>query len=449
MSEVYQPVEVRGRRPVEVVELPGRIDPAQALEFTYYVKTEGDLVAVTRKIAEEETTGRWIGGGTPSDLFQSARAEAIRIEKYDRNDGVVTIRAPLENLDVEEADPYYELQMLSVGGPILEFVYYTEVAFLDFRLPTAFARRFPGPQWGIEGSRRFIGLPPGEPLIGTIMKPCCGMSVDEVAEKAYQAALGGCVLMKDDEKMMNPGYCPLEPKVTAVAAKLERAYQETGRRTIYCPHLPARTDKLLDTARRAVDWGATGLMFNVIMGNNMSALQVVAEAHDIDVPLYAHCGGLAALTTGPRRIDARVVAKLARLCGADYFQIGVMDQRACHVNSLDPPLLHMLAETFWERPPLTDGPPLVINDTVPVTAGGLGASNLGANLEAFQHPIHGFALAPLAGTSVLDHPRGPKAGAEAMWQAYRAYRESGAKGRDALRSWGQANNASQLLALFS
>jgi ribulose 1,5-bisphosphate carboxylase large subunit-like protein len=448
MSHNYRPIEVRGRQPVDVIELPARIDPAQALEFTYYVKTEGDLVAVTRKIAEEETTGRWIGRGTPTDLFHLARAEAVHIEQYDRSDGVVTIQAPLANLDLEEADPYYELQMLSVGGPILEFVYYTEVAFLDFRLPSAFAKRFPGPQWGIEGSRRFVGLAPGEPLIGTIMKPCCGMSVEEVAEKAYQAALGGCVLMKDDEKMMNPAYCPLEAKVKAVAAKLEAAYQETGRRTIYCPHVPVRTDKLLDAARRVVDCGATGLMFNVIMGNNIGALQVVAEAHDLDVPLYAHCGGLAALTTGPRRIDARVIAKLVRLCGADYFQIGVMDQPECHVNSLDSSLLTMLAETFWERMPLTDGPPLALIDTVPVTAGGLSAANLGANLEAFQHPTHGLALAPLAGSNVLDHPHGPKAGALAMWQAHRAFRESGAKGREALVAWGRANRAAELLALF-
>ncbi len=353
MSDVYTPTEVRGRQPVDLVELTSRIDPSEALEFTYYVKTDGDLEKVTRKIAEEETTGRWIGGGQPTELFHAAQAEPVRIERYDRGDGIVTIRAPLANLD-PEADPYYELQMLSVGGPILEFVYYTEVAFLDFRLPKIFLDRFPGPKWGIQRSRRYVGLEDGEPLIGTIMKPCCGLSVAEVAEKAYQAALGGCVLMKDDEKMMNPSYCPLEPKVKAVAEALRRAHDETGRRMIYCPHLPVRTDKLLDTARRAVEWGASGIMFNVIMANNLGALQVLAEDQNLDVPLYAHCGGLAALTTGPRRIDARVIAKLTRLCGADYFQIGVMGQNDCHVNSLDPSLLQMLAETFWNPIPTTD-----------------------------------------------------------------------------------------------
>ena len=448
MTDAYVPPEVRGRSPVDVVEPPSRLDPAEALEFSYYVKTDADLVKVTAKIAEEETTGRWIGRGTPTPLFHQARAEAVRIERYDRGDGIVTIRAPLANLD-PDADPYYETQMLSVGGPILEFVYYTEVAFLDFRLPKSLLDRFPGPKWGIARSREFAGLKPGEPLIGTIMKPCCGLSVAEVAEKAYQAALGGCVLMKDDEKMMNPSYCPLEPKVKAVAAALKRAYDETGRRMIYCPHLPVRTDKLLDTARRAVDWGATGVMFNVIMANNIGALQVLAEDPSLDIPLYAHCGGLAALTTGPRRIDARVIAKLARLCGADYFQIGVMGQHDCHVNSLDPTMLAMLADTFRDPIPTTDAGPVPLRDTVPVTAGGLGAANLGANLDAFRHVERGYDLAPLAGSSVLDHPQGPKAGAVAMWQAVRAYDEAGVTDPDALKAWAGSTRSAELLALFS
>jgi ribulose 1,5-bisphosphate carboxylase large subunit-like protein len=447
MPHDYTPPEVRGRKPVDLIELPARIDPAEALEFTYYVKTDGDLVKVTQKIAEEETTGRWIGRNPPTPLFHAARAEAVRIERYDRGDGVVTIRAPLANLD-PEGDPFYEVQMLSVGGPILEFVDYTEVAFLDFKLPRALLNRFPGPKWGIHRSREYVGLADGEPLIGTIMKPCCGLSVEEVAEKAYQAALGGCVLMKDDEKMMNPAYCPLEPKVKAVAAALKRAYDESGRRMIYCPHLPVRTDRLRETARRVVEWGATGVMFNVIMADNIGALQVIAEAKDLDVPVYAHCGGLAALTTGPRRIDAQVIAKLTRLCGADYFQIGVMGQRHCHVNSLDPSLLLMLADTFREPIPTTDAGPVPVRDTVPVTAGGLGAANLGHNLAAFEHPEGGFAFAALAGSNILDHPQGPKAGAVAMWQAARAYRESAAVEPQALRDWAASAGAAELLALF-
>ncbi len=445
----YLPIEVRGREPIDVKTYPTTIAPSEGIDLTYYVKTDGDLEAITRKIAEEETTGRWIGGGTPTELFKTARAEPTRIAFYNDHDGIISIRAPLGNLDMDEADPFYQLQMISVGGPILEFVYYTEVAFLDFQLPSALQKRFPGPKWGIHRSREYVDLAADQPLLGTIMKPCSGLSVEEVANKAAQAALGGCVLMKDDEKMLNPTYCPLEPKVRAVSKALTRVQEQTGRKTIYCPQLPVRSDRLLETAKHAVDWGATGLMFNIIMGNNPAALAILAECRDLDVPLYAHCGGLAALTTGPRRIDARVIAKLVRLCGADYFQIGVMAQSDCHVNSLDPSLLRMLAGTFWDEMATTDETPAPMSDTVPVTAGGLGAKNLGPNMAAFQHPKWGFAFAPLAGSNILDHPDGPEAGARAMWQAAQAYEQAQITEPDALHEHAQRAEQTELLALFN
>jgi len=440
LENTYQPVEIRGRELLDVHDFDTRHDPAESIRFTYYVKTEGDLKQVTGKIAEEETTGGWLGEGESTDTFRRAQAEPVRIEQYGPGEGVVTIQAPLANLD-PEADPFYQMQMLSVGGAILEFVFYTDVAFLDFDLPPAMLKRFPGPKFGIQRSREFIGLAGDQPLMGTIIKPCCGLTVEEAAEKVYEAALGGCVLMKDDEKMMNPAYCPLEPKVKAIAEKLRAAAEVTGKRVIYCPHLPVRADKLLATARQVVEWGASGIMFNVVLASNISAMQIVAES-DLDVPIYAHCGGLAALTTGPRRIDARVIAKLTRLCGGDYFQIGVMGQKGVHANSLDESLLAMLAETLQQP---IDG----IRDTVPVTAGGLAAKNLGQNLEAFHSDRLGYALGPLAGSNVLGHPMGPKAGALAMAQAAEAFYTEHITDPDALKAYAARTNSAELTALFA
>jgi ribulose 1,5-bisphosphate carboxylase large subunit-like protein len=449
MAANYEPIEVRGREAVEVTEVTGHIDPSEAIEFTYHVKTaEGDLARAAARIAEEETTGRWVGSGGPTPTFRAARAEAVRIEEYDRGDGIITVRAPLLNLDMEdEADPYYEIQMLSAGGPILEFVAFGEVALLDFRLPRRLLDRFPGPRWGIHRSRRFVGQAAGEPLIGTILRPCCGLSVEEVAAKAAQAALGGCVLIKDDEKMMNPSYCALEPRVKAVAARLAEVEERVGRKTIYCAHVPARADRLLDAARRAVDWGATGIMFNVILASNPSALRILAEAEGLDVPLYANLGGLAALTTGPRRIDARVIARMCRLCGADYVPIGVAGQGEGHVGSRDAALLKALAATLRDPIETTDAGPVEVRDAVPVTTGGLDAFNLGSNLAAFRHKDWGYAVAPLAGAGVLDHPLGPKAGAAALWQAAEAYTAAGLSGREALLAWAERIGEAELFAL--
>ena len=433
--EKYVPVEIRGREPLEVMELDSQHDPEDSILFIYYIKTQSDLVETAKTIAEEETTGRWIGGGTPTEIYNLAKADVCKIEKYGEGEGVIYVRSPLGNLDME-SDLFYQIAMLSVGGPILEFVYYESVAYLDFHLPQKVLDKFPGPKFGIKGTREIIGLEEGEPAMGTIIKPCCGLTPEESAEKCYQAALGGAVLIKDDEKMMGPQYCPFEKKVRLVSEALRKAEGETGKKVIYAPHLTARPDKIKDMAMRAIEYGATGVMFNAILANNLGTVELLAEDPDVNVPIYVHSGGRSALSTGPRRIDDVVTAKLTRLCGGDYFQIGVMGQLNVHVASRDPELLLRLDEVFKE--PLKG-----IKDTVPVTAGGLGAANVGKNIEAF-----GCDLAPLAGSNVLDHPMGPKAGSVAMNQAIEAYTQAGITESDALRKYADGKGYRELLAIL-
>lgn len=431
----YVPIEIRGREIVDVIELESQHDPESSIVFVYYIKTDSDLVETAKRIAEEETTGRWVGGGSPTETFKLARAEVFKIEVYGPGEGVIYVRSPIRNLSMD-SDMFYQISMLSVGGPILEFVYYEKVAFLDFELPRKVLEKFSGPKFGIKGSREFIGLKDGEPLMGTIVKPCCGLTPEEVAEKCYQAALGGAVLIKDDEKMMNPDYCPFEKKVRLVSEALKRAYEETGKRTIYAPHLTARPDKIKDMAKRAIEYGATGVMFNAILANNLGTVEILASDPEINVPVYVHSGGRSALTTGHRRIDEVVIAKLTRLCGGDFFQIGVMGQFNVHVASLDPSLLIRLNEVFKEPIP-------GIRDTVPVTAGGLGAANVGKNIDAF-----GYDIAPLAGSNVLDHPMGPKAGSIAMEQAVQAYREEKITDPKLLKDYALRKGYKELLAVL-
>lgn len=409
MVEEYRGNEILGREPVDVIDLESVHDPAESVELVYYVKTGGDLVKVARDIARDETTGPWLGAGGPTDVFNKAQADVFRVEKYGPGEGVIHARSPLYNLDLD-ADLVYQFLMLTIGGPILEFVYYDQVAFMDFTLPKKVLERFPGPGFGVGGTRKLLNVPKDKPIIGTIVKPCAGLTSEEVADKCYNASVGGVRFIKDDEKMMGPEYCPPDEKVKLVAAALKRAYDETGENTLYAPHIVARPDKIRDVCKRAIDNGATALMFNPLV-NGISSLSILREDTDINVPLYAHSGGRSGWSTGPRRVDDIVWSKLIRLAGGDYFQIGVMNQYNVHVASLCPPLLMRLAEVFREK---MDG----IKDTLIVVAGGLNARNLVDNLEAF-----GTDLMGLAGSNILKHPMGIRAGVEAMYQATEAWQQ--------------------------
>ena len=432
---MYEPVEIKGRKPIDVVEFESQHDPEESIQFVYYIKTNADLIETAKKVAEEETTGRWVGTKPVTETYLKAKADVSKVEVYGDGEGIIYVRSPIRNLNLD-ADLFYQLQMLSVGGPILEFVYYERVAYLDFELPPKVLERFPGPKFGVKRIREIIGLSDDTPIMGTIIKPCAGLTPEEVAEKCYEAALGGAVLIKDDEKMMGPDYCGMDEKIRLVRKALDEAERQTGKRVIYCPHIIARPDQIKSLVKRAMDLGATGVMFNAILANSLGVVEALASDPEIDVPIYVHSGGRSAMTTGPRRIDEVIWAKLVRLCGGDFYQIGVMGQFNVHVASLNPDMLLKLADVY--RKPWGH-----LKETIPVTAGGLGVKNLGKNIEAF-----GNDFAALAGSNVLDHPMGPKAGAIAMEQARKAYVEEGITEPEELERYAERKNLKELVAVL-
>jgi len=406
----YRGYELMGRDPIEVVELDSRHDPKESLSLVYYVKTRGDLIKVARKMARDETTGDWIGQEKPTQLFLNSQADVHKIKRFGPSEEVIYVRSPVSNLNLE-TDLLYQIMMLMIGGPVLEFVYYDEVAFLDFDLPDTVLERFSGPGFGIKGTRELLSIPDDELIMGTIIKPCAGLSPEEVAEKCCQAALGGVRFIKDDEKMLGPSYCPLEEKVKLISQRLQQVAEETGRKTIYAPHLVASPNKIKDTAKRLVEWGASALMFNPLVAG-LGTMNSLASDPDLNVPLYAHSGSRSGWSTGPRRLDDVVLAKLVRLAGGDYFQIGVMGQLDVHVASRTPELLIKLYKVLSQ-------PWGYLKDTASVVAGGLNAINLVDNIDAFGQDFMG-----LAGSSILKHPMGIKAGVDAMYQAAEAVRQN-------------------------
>ena len=406
MIQEYRGYELLGKEPVDVIELTSRHNSEESLSLVYYVKTRGDLVKVAKGMARDETTGSWIGEGKPTQLFSSSQADVYKIECFGPSEGVIYVRSPISNLNLD-SDLLYQIMMLTIGGPVLEFVYYDKVAFLDFDLPDAVLERFCGPKFGIKGTRKLLAISDDELIIGTIVKPCAGLSPKEVAEKCYQTALAGVRFIKDDEKMLGSNYCPLEKKVKLISQRLQQVTEQTGRKTIYAPHLVTGPDKMKATAKRLVEWGASALMFNPLVAG-LALLHSLASDPDINVPLYAHSGSRSGWSTGPRRVDDVVLAKLIRLAGGDYFQIGVMGQMDVHIASCTPGLLIKLYKVLsqpWGH----------LKDTVSVVAGGLNVVNLVGNVCAFGQDFIG-----LAGSNILKHPMGIKAGVDAMYQAKEA-----------------------------
>ena len=168
---------------------------------------------------------------------------------------------------------------------------------------------------GVEWPDGFLPGPafdaPDRVLVGAIVKPSLGLSPAEVAETAGLLAQAGADLVKDDELLGDPSWCPLEERVSAVAA--------AG--VTYAANVTGPVETLLERARRVVELGAGAVMINAF-AQGLDGLRALRAA-DLGVPLFAHRVGAALWARLPGfGVAPEVVAELTRLCGADYVQVG-------------------------------------------------------------------------------------------------------------------------------
>jgi ribulose 1,5-bisphosphate carboxylase large subunit-like protein len=372
---------------------------------TYYIETRGDLRLVAEAIADVESTGGWLGTGEPTALYRECRASVAAVREHARGCGEIDIAFPVINLDLETS-AFPGLWLTMVGGGTHAMTAYEKSRLLDFRLPAPVLAHFPGPAFGPEGIRAWLGTGPDEMVVGTIIKPTAGLLPEEVAAICYAAAGGGVRFIKDDEKMLNPAYCPLRERVRAVVAALKRAEDETGQRVLYTPHITTIPERLLANAEIALENGAGGLMVNFFAAG-FNALRTLREQVDPHVPIYAHCGGKEAFGREPGQgVDPVVVARFVRLLGGDMFRVSTLGG---YLVGGTPEEVSALARVMSE-------PMGTIRPLMPAVSGGLNPRTLGPNLAAF-----GPDALMLAGTGVTTHPHGVRAGVVAMRQAGEAH----------------------------
>ena len=125
------------------------------------------------------------------------------------------------------------------------------------------------------------------------------------ASTAAALAAGGADLIKDDELLGDPEWCPLEERVRAVAAVLPDGVR-------YAANVTGPVESLLQRARRVVELGAGAVMVNAF-AQGLDSLRALREA-ELGVPIFAHRVG-AALWARERGGWASLHAVIARSRG--------------------------------------------------------------------------------------------------------------------------------------
>lgn len=81
-----------------------------------------------------------------------------------------------------------------------------KVKLLDLSFPESFLGQFKGPKFGVNGIRELLGVW-DRPLLNNMIKPCTGLDPEETAKLAYEAAVGGVDIIKDDELVADAPHC--------------------------------------------------------------------------------------------------------------------------------------------------------------------------------------------------------------------------------------------------
>lgn len=285
------------------------------------------------------------------------------------DDGVVVVDLPEDNWG-----PNVGLLVSSLfAGELTEVGRLSRCRLIDFEMP---AGLLPGPAMGSSG-----GV-----TVGVIVKPPLGLSPPEVADVVRAAAAGGARFVKDDEILGDPPWCPLADRVRSVAKALEPG-------VVYCPNVTGAPSSLVDRARMAVDLGATGLLLDPF-GQGLGGLVELRSA-DLGVPLFAHRAG-----SGPWARNASfgptgaVLARLLRLCGADYVAAGGFGGTLFETDE------EVRANLAAIRDPLPG-----IRPAVAALGGGLGPDDVPRQVEL----AGGEGLLVLLGSRAYSYPGGLEA----------------------------------------
>jgi len=385
------------------------------IRVTYRLESSGDIAALADKIASDQSTGTFteLPGETMAVRARCA-ARVISIRSLDPIDvpsipdkqgtgpyhrADVVIAFPIEAIGTDIA----ALMTIAIAG-VYSVRGLTGVRVLDIDLPDEWSCH-PGPQFGIAGSRRLMGVI-DKPIIASIIKPSLGLLPEETATVVKELCEAGVDFIKDDEKLMSPAYSLLEERVNVIMPVIDAHEQKTGKRVMYAFGISsADPDVMMNNHDLVARAGGNAAVINInsIGHGGMSFLRKRSE-----LCLHAHRNGWDILTRHPGLgMEFRVYQKIWRLLGIDQFQINGI--RAKYWEPDDSFVRSFKALTT----PIFSNADLCL----PVVCSGQWG---GQAVETYKRTGRTLDLMYLAGGGVHGHPMGAAAGVQAIKQAWNA-----------------------------
>ncbi len=364
---------------------------------TFHVEPDGiTLTEAAGGVAAESSVGTWTELTTEMPYVQRLAAHV-----YDIEGNSIKIAYPIELFEPANMPNI----LSSVAGNVFGLKALKNLRLLDMKLPKLLTESFKGPAYGLTGIRELLKIPE-RPLVGTIIKPKLGLNTKDHSRVAYEAWLGGCDIVKDDENLSSQKFNPFDDRLTQTLEGRDKAQSETGERKVYMVNITGDTNLMLERAQKVVDQGGEYIMIDILTCG-WAALQTLRD-QNFKLVIHAHRAGHAAFTKNTRHgISMRPIAVVARIIGVDQLHVGTV------VGKMSETKTEVLDNIDACKAEL-DG----LKPVMPVASGGLYPQLVPALIDTFGNDV-----VIQAGGGVHGHPMGSIAGAKAMRQAVDAVLE--------------------------
>ncbi len=376
-------------------------DPRQAAAAMAGEQSSGTFVRVPQQTAELEMRA----AARVEALIPLADAAVASMPGARRDDDTpirrahVTLSWPLDNLG-----PSLPNLMATIAGNLFELGQFSGLRLLDMRLPVDFADAYPGPQFGIAGTRRLAGVADG-PLIGTIIKPSVGLDPADTAALVKTLALAGIDFIKDDELQSDGPACPFDHRVDAVMAALDRVADQTGRKVMFAFNITGDLEQMRRRHDKVLARGGTCVMTSL---NSVGLVGMIELGRHSALPIHAHRNGWGYLSRHPQLGFSYVAwQKFWRLAGADHMHVNGLRNKFCEADD------SVIVSARACLTPMFDHKPCV---AMPVFSSGQWA---GQAFDTYQ-ALGSADLIYAAGGGIMAHPDGPSAGVDSIRQAWAA-----------------------------
>ena len=386
---------------------------SERIHATYWLETGDDPRRAAEVIAGEQSSGTFVALATETpELKARSGARVERLEVLGESNAPslaggmaspVYTRCTLElSWPIENVGPSLPNLMSTIAGNLFELRQVSGLRLTGLQLPPSFARAYPGPAFGIEGTRRLSGVEHG-PLIGTIIKPSVGLSPDETAQQVRELVAGGIDFIKDDELQADGPRCPFDERVRAVMRVVNEHADRTGKKVMVAFNLTGDLDQMRWRHDLVLAEGGTCVMAVL---NSVGLVGLHELRRHTQLPIHAHRAGWGYLSRcAELGWDYAPWQMIWRLAGADHLHVNGLH------NKFSEPDDSVIAAARAVLAPVMPQAPMA---AMPVFSSG----QTGLQAAETYRAIGCADLIHAAGGGIFGHPGGIAAGVEAMREAW-------------------------------